>query len=190
MSIVSEHQIDDYIDNFIMLDEDYRCAICLDIMNDPFQLNCGHRLCNPCIKRIDTCPLCNITISNKFHDIGFQRRLNNINIKCPNCFDLLPFMALHKHIESCEGIEFEEMCKYGCEDILKNKSALVAHYNECPRMNITCIYSAFGCEHTCERRDMDVHMDAHIQEHFDMAHIKYERRTISGLFREWLNKYK
>lgn len=163
MALTSAEAIDNYIDENIVCDDDYKCPVCFELLDVPLQLNCGHRICDQCIDLLNKCPLCNATITAKFTDIAFGRKITGIDIKCPQCIDVVSISQLHKHIAICRNVP--EKCKYGCT-IKLNRNNIKDHYKECPNEEVECIYCDYGCDYVCNRKEMISHMMANIQHHF------------------------
>ncbi|XP_064186999.1 E3 ubiquitin-protein ligase TRIM39-like isoform X1 [Anguilla rostrata] len=59
--------------NILVLEEQFRCSICLDVFNDPVSTPCGHNFCMACIGGywdscdLPQCPLCKETFETRPH---------------------------------------------------------------------------------------------------------------------------
>ena len=61
--IKTTEEVTEFINNHLPTDDDYKCPICLELLGEPMQIPCGHRVCNNCIKPIKECPLCRLKIT-------------------------------------------------------------------------------------------------------------------------------
>ncbi|UJR16078.1 hypothetical protein I4U23_002991 [Adineta vaga] len=70
--------------------KNYVCPDCDLILKDPIQLDCGHRICEECIKHDEEliqCKQCSEETEKKelFHDVGFKNEMKSISLRCSNC---------------------------------------------------------------------------------------------------------
>ena len=105
--------------------DDFKCAICLCILNEP--LNCSekinsHSFCKTCINNYlkylknlngkNTCPTCNLNFEFKI-SIEKYNDLKNLSFKClfnnEGCNDILPYSDYLSHVNNCEynNIKYE-----------------------------------------------------------------------------------
>lgn len=123
------------------LDVKYECPICLSILKEPCQTNCGHRFCRDCIHRWlresgKRCPIDNEALSqqNIFPDNFAKREILNSGVKCPN------------HKEGCK--------------IVVTLSQLRTHLDECPLSLRPCPYN---CASILHQGEMKEHVEKHCQ---------------------------
>lgn len=132
MAIRSPSEVDLWIYENVELSEDSKCPICFDIYKNPLQIQCGHRICDECIKKVTECPLCKNDIQTYYDDKAFLREIKGIDVMCPNCDLCLSVIDLQEHVSECEGVE--EICKYGCTYDL-NRGNIKDHYKNHKKEN-------------------------------------------------------
>lgn len=115
---LSERQICSYplnlcIENIGILNE-FRCPICLDIVNKPIICKkCGNLFCKKCYEtyKLNTntfyilCPVCHSSFGvTKIIPISIENILNNLKFKClfEGCEDIILLKDYKKHIYNCK----------------------------------------------------------------------------------------
>lgn len=75
------------------LPEEFECAMCLTVMNDPLLILCGHRFCRRCLEdRIreepdKKCPICDVYIEDSMPDKAIERKIKSLQVYCINRAD-------------------------------------------------------------------------------------------------------
>ena len=68
--------------------EEFKCAICLDVIAEPVQTPCGHLFCEQCIedhkKSRNECPTCRTKDITTTPDSYIARKIGGIRVMCPN----------------------------------------------------------------------------------------------------------
>ncbi|RWS18427.1 E3 ubiquitin-protein ligase NRDP1-like protein [Leptotrombidium deliense] len=107
------------VDRFVNFDAERNreliCAICLDILKDSLQTQCGHLFCKECFEQLlqatveCRCPSCNATVTlNDLSPIPrpLKNMINNLDIKCENyergCGQVIKVEAYKHHLRNCE----------------------------------------------------------------------------------------
>ncbi|XP_052800376.1 TNF receptor-associated factor 6-like isoform X2 [Mya arenaria] len=118
------------------ISEKYTCVICMFLLREPLQTECGHRFCRPCITRWlresdSRCPVDNQRLDEGqlFPDNFAKREILQLTVHCPN----------HKD---------------GCDQIIILKQ-LQSHYQECSYTQVLCIN---GCSERMARGDLAEHL--------------------------------
>ena len=106
--------LDGPLPKFVALPGRFRCVVCNDVLKDPWQTQCGHRMCVSCLERIfETaaevmCPALDedcvmiskdrVSISCWIHKIHTSRYMSNtLSIQVHNYFVLLCIMMTPLH---------------------------------------------------------------------------------------------
>lgn len=111
-------------------DDKYTCPICLLVLREPLQTECGHRFCRVCISRWlrdseGRCPVDNERLQEHqlFPDNFAKREILSLKVKCPNvkegCDSIFILKQLGKHFEQCNYVSIP--CPNKCTDILLRK---------------------------------------------------------------------
>lgn len=98
------------------VDDKFICSNCKMILNNPHQVECGHRFCKLCIDWMAcecnvTCSSCmsdgeksTINFSNVFPDNSIRRELDKLTAACPNCAWIGDFKSYRdSHHGSCNS---------------------------------------------------------------------------------------
>ncbi|GAB1608488.1 TNF receptor-associated factor 6-like isoform X2 [Argonauta hians] len=128
-------------------DQKYECPICLLILCEPIQTECGHRFCKSCIDRWlkegnSKCPIDNSNVEQDqmFRDNFVKREILSMKVHCPcsknGCKVVLELNIIEEHQETCPFKSVE--CPLNCGDFILEKN--MSHHKEieCPKRNITC----------------------------------------------------
>lgn len=123
------------------VDERYECSICLLVLREPRQTQCGHRFCRDCIHKWlresqHRCPVDNepLTESDLFPDNFAKREIQNFSVLCPNK-------------------------KLGC-DVITTVKLVLTHQSECPYSQVPCPNK---CQRVIQRRELLEHMLQHCE---------------------------
>ncbi len=120
--------------------EDLQCSVCLFVLCDP-QLTscCGHHFCKGCISRVimrgKSCPLCQAGEFTVMLDKNFQRKINELKIKCP------------KNANGCEWVG----------EVKRLDSHVNVRDGDCGYVEVACEYR---CGEEVRRRDMADHIES------------------------------
>ena len=126
-------------------DRDLFCQICKEIANEPHQTSCcSSLLCKSCVPDSE-CMICRNLKSSSYPDKRSQRRIQQMEVLCPN--------APH-------GLE----CQWRGE-----LSDVAEHRLECQREHISCPFSKIGCKEEMNRCDVETHKEKHKQVHLDLS---------------------
>ena len=120
--------------------EGLKCPICLELVSDPVQTNCGHLFCGECIKDTEKCPIDRedfTTIQDHFN----RRRLRSFKVKCPNsergCKWQGDLGDVEGHTEgTCISQEIE--CTKGCGDKMQRQNVPDHLHKNCPLRDYHC----------------------------------------------------
>lgn len=134
---------------------DYKCGVCNQILLDPMQTICGHRLCKKCVedhlreKDPSMCPYgekdcMEVSLKDNkksvFPDYVLLKELKKIKVYCPykanGCTEEVAWGKLSQH---------EQACEYGQDHM----------DSECPTVMINC---SNGCGVKFHRKKLDVHI--------------------------------
>ena len=117
-----------FVDPAVHLLEEFKCAICLQLVNQPVLTSCGHFFCVKCIKSQQTCPTCRKRFTTT-RDQRSERLLKAFKVKCPI---------------SEKGCAWEGDLEDTEEHMNKN----------CPHQQVSC---PNGCRKTIERKSLPAH---------------------------------
>ncbi|XP_048259606.1 TNF receptor-associated factor 3-like isoform X2 [Haliotis rufescens] len=145
--------LEDHVPDFVNVDERYRCAICHNVLKDPVQTKCGHRLCEGCVEALFqqgepvTCPQADeycekLMRSDIYPDVSARREIRNLPVYCPfksyGCGRNVPLKDVNKHATDCTFKPVECPNRHnGCKEILPQKS-LDAHVKQCQYRQVQC----------------------------------------------------
>ena len=109
------------------------CAICLHVLRDPHQTDCGHQFCLSCITKAYhqslVCPVCKKTYSI-FRDQIVAREVRGLQVRC-----------------SKESL--------GCEWVGELGSYIDTHIHQCGFINVSCMH----CKQLVPKRLITKHQD-------------------------------
>jgi len=119
-----------------------KCAICLDVLNEPLQTSCcGESFCSSCIdkQKSEECPHCHEKLE-MFTDKKSVRLINQLEIYCPYHIDNKcnwkgSPISVVDHLERCDVKPV--FCSLGCGNQFERRN-LKHHSVCCDRQNITC----------------------------------------------------
>ena len=121
------------------LADEFKCPLCLSLMNEPQLTTCGHHFCKSCIEPLlkrqpgSECPVCNENRFDSMTDKAFERKIKALKVFCP---------------------EREDGCEWTGELV-----SLEHHLeNQCGFVRVNCVFDVFGCEAKVLRMKMDVHI--------------------------------
>ena len=135
--------------------DDFICPICLSLAIEPFLIPCcGQHFCRHCSERLrrdsTTCPMCKSSEFAPVRDKFFERKVNELQVKCP---------------ASVDGCEWTG--EYG---------QLASHAKSC-RLSITeCEFAFAGCREKMSRKRLDLHMEENVQSHLSLVASRLQQR--------------
>ncbi|XP_064599871.1 TNF receptor-associated factor 6-like [Liolophura sinensis] len=129
-------------------DPKYECPICLLILREPCQTECGHRFCRGCITRwlseheTRRCPADNepITKAQLFPDNFAKREILSLRVRCPNakhgCDSVVELGKVQEHEDNCPMTY--QPCPLGCACILFRKDVEEHVAKSCESRRVEC----------------------------------------------------
>ncbi len=138
---------------------DLTCPVCQDIINQPMMLDCcGMYICKICVDKIvksplatgNHCPYCQKTF-NYLHNPAIQRRVNALQMYCPNhllgCQWIGRFAQIEDHVDKAD-LRPDNNCQYhlvpcsieGCAVNIPRCSRLQHEREECDYRQFVCPY--------------------------------------------------
>ena len=120
--------------------EDFKCAICLNVLDRPLQTSCGHLFCDECLDAInDNCPTCrgNFTTTPD----GFvARKIGGISVECPNEGRGCLWTGTLRESEDHLGImcDYEEVQCENCDHQGDRKEVNCLHPTWCEEFPLRC----------------------------------------------------
>ena len=110
------------------------CAICLHVLRDPHQTNCGHHFCLSCITKAyqqsHACPVCKEPYSSIFRDKKVARDVKELQARCSKS-------------------------NQGCEWVGELGNYINNHHNQCEFVNVRCTQ----CQQLVPKRLITKHKD-------------------------------
>lgn len=80
--IIEIIEIIDNVANFSECDDDYKCEVCINLNIMPTMLiPCGHTICEKCSNKIDKCPFCRYTPTDKVINYSLKKIIEKHNGK-------------------------------------------------------------------------------------------------------------
>ncbi|XP_069133693.1 TNF receptor-associated factor 6-like isoform X1 [Argopecten irradians] len=178
--------------DFVLPREDkYDCPICLLVLRDPYQTECGHRFCQNCIKRWlreteaePRCPVDNAPLGEGqiFPDNFAKREILALLVKCPNhkegCDTQVVLKQLQKHLEICEFACVP--CPNRCSHILLRKDLNNHLEDVCHLRTVKCP----TCHTELQAEYLQNHVDI-----CPLANVECQFCGNDGLIREQLQRH-
>ena len=173
LSLNEEYLLPDFVDK---VEDKYLCSVCANVLQQPMQTQCGHRLCKTCCvdllvlgqkyKRPVTCPVneadcINLSTSPNetskiFPDHGAKREIKNLKVFCANrkhgCVKEMKWIQLKKHDQTCPFIPME--CIY-CKHPVAGNNMKTHVDTECIQYPVKCQY---GCQIKLTRGQLPDHI--------------------------------
>ncbi|KAL4225683.1 TNF receptor-associated factor 6 [Mactra antiquata] len=132
---------------FITRSEKFDCPICLLVLREPMQTECGHRFCRGCILKWlreskSICPIDNQPLDERqlFKDNWARREILGLSVKCPNhekgCDQITTLNQLKSHLELC--LYSLTSCPNRCANILYRGQLSQHLLRECQKRLVKC----------------------------------------------------
>ena len=149
------------------LEDKYLCPVCQNVLQQPLQTECGHRLCKACVLELCQkraapvrCPVnevdctdLSISANNLtvFPDHGAKREIKNLKVFCANrnngCTEQMKWDQLEKHVQKCPVTPECTFCKQAVFG-----SSMKKHMDEeCLKYLVKCQYGCKGIKLTREQ---------------------------------------
>ena len=140
--------------------EDFKCAICLDMIVEPVQTSCGHLFCKQCIDGIhDKCPTCRKNFTTAAD--GFNaRKIGGVSVMCPNadrgCLWKGTLVESEDHLGN--RCDYEEVQCVNCEHRGDRKEVNCLHPTWCEAFPLRCPNEP-GCHAMITRANLEDHLE-------------------------------
>ena len=157
---------DEGIEFIELLPKEYECPLCLSVLKDPTQTNCGHHFCLPCIGRITLakgpCPICKTEEIQVFPDASVKRKINALQVRC-------------------------NLKSHGCPwvgELAQLEPHLDVQKGDCDFVEVDCDFSDIGCTTKIWRKDVPRHREENVHKHLFLMVVRgpkseseFERRV-------------
>ena len=140
--------------------EDFKCAICLSVLDRPLQTSCSHLFCADCINEIpDNCPTCRGNFTST-PDGFVARKIGDIKVKCPNegrgCLWTGTLRESEDHLGN--RCDYEDVqCKH-CDHRGDRKEVNSLHPTWCEEFPLHCPNQP-GCQANLKRATVEDHLE-------------------------------
>jgi hypothetical protein len=160
-----------FVDTSARVLEEFKCGICLNLVEDPVSTTCEHFFCRECIENQLTCPMCRRSFKVT-SDRRSEKILMALSVKCPltekGCEWEGELGNVADHFEkACEYNEVD--CPKGCGKVLKGpRDTVNKHLTYCGDFPLPC---PAGCRSTRKRKEMKQHLSSECLE--EVVSCKY-----------------
>ena len=144
------------------------CPICLQVLRNPRQTECGHIFCEVCIEQFQashkqTCPECKQTpISISPHE-SLRRLLNDLQVQCTG--------------QNEEGVcDWTGKLRELDDHLNLNPTEPDQLLTGCKFVSLQCEFSYAGCEAEMFRKDMTIHMEEKQSYHIQLLAEKVKKQ--------------
>ncbi|XP_057298842.1 TNF receptor-associated factor 3-like isoform X1 [Hydractinia symbiolongicarpus] len=156
--------------------EDVYCAICMKLMRDPVQLECGHGMCATCFRTLSEsantrnvelmCPHCRAKISkDKIHPaLMFNRIIQAVKVKCAHHRDGCGWVGSLSNVED----HLAGVCEYEDDRCANNGCDFVCYRYQMAEHAVSCEYRLTECAYC---KDMYCFNDVSHYDHCKMYPI-------------------
>lgn len=165
----------------------YKCSICHLVLCSPCEtICCTNFLCLPCLNNYErrkgvnaSCPLCRGNLEYR-RAPAQERQVNQLKVYCDNrekgCEWIGELGDLSSHLNKAPHVNaFKVGCVYvqiKCPHCNKRfeRHKLNQHKLECPYEEVACEYESNGCKWRGQRKLMNNHLTAELNEHLHMLY--------------------
>lgn len=129
-----------FVDTPVRLLDEFKCAICLQLVDQPILTSCGHLFCAKCIKSQQTYPTCRKRFTTT-RDQRSERLLKAFKVQCPNsekgCAWEGDLGDTEDHMK--KNCHYQQVsCPNGCGQSIERKSLLAHSQDSCPHRKYQC----------------------------------------------------
>ena len=112
--------------SFKLNKEELECPICLVIPDSLpiYQCQEGHVICNSCHSKINTCPVCRVSLNFKIRALGVEKILRKILQKCKHIGCNKFSVDIDEHEANCEFAPSLAIKCPKCQEVVFTKDAL------------------------------------------------------------------
>ena len=112
--------------SFKLNKEELECPICLGIPDSLpiYQCQEGHVICNSCHSKINTCPVCRVSLNFKIRALGMEKILRKIVQKCKHIGCNKFSVDIDEHEANCEFAPSLAIKCPKCQEVVFTKDAL------------------------------------------------------------------
>ena len=138
----------------VRLLEEFKCAICIELVTEPVETSCGHLFCSNCIKDQTTCPTCRKRFTTTpDRGITIARIMKAFKVKCPNSVEGCEWQGdlgdAEVHMEKkCQHQKVK--CPNGCGEKMKRKTVQLHTQSDCTHRPYKCPH----CDHKGVYKDV------------------------------------
>ena len=135
------------IEFFFPLADEFKCPVCMTLINEPQLTSCGHRFCKDCIDPVTQepnpeCPICNEPKFNMMPDRSIVRKINSLKIHCINREDGCQWTGELATLDN----HLEEQCSISVSEVSSK-------------------FESLGCKEKTTQRDVDAHVSGELLSH-------------------------
>lgn len=132
---------------FVERSDKHVCPVCLLVLREPMQTECGHRFCKACITKwlresSARCPIDNqaLSINQLFPDNFAKREILALSVKCPNHLEGCETITVLKHLQShlSECTYAFTPCPNECANLVRRVDLTSHLLSSCPKRNMEC----------------------------------------------------
>ncbi|CAF1094727.1 unnamed protein product [Rotaria sordida] len=140
-------------------DTKYKCLVCLHLLKNPVQLDCGHRICHSCVDAQNNFVLCleckeQTLLSEVKLDKGFHKDMQTLEVNCISCEW---FGQLKNYQNHLERLHPQYKCSY-CGEIFDSLPLHEQHMKKsCSKILVHCPLQQYGCREEILRGDLERH---------------------------------
>ena len=183
------------------LADEFKCPVCLSLMNEPKVTSCGHHFCKVCIDPVKQepnpkCPVCDELEFNMISDRALEKKIKALKIYCINrengCHWTGELATLDEHLErdcSNSGSVSEVSYKFeslGCKEKV-SEGNVAAHFDENLLSHVTMFVEQFEAQqkafqHIFEENDMKLHQ---LEQHVDQVEGNLLRELNNKSYIKW-----
>jgi len=179
------------IDTIDKVQQDFYCPICLKLMRNVKQLDCGHVFCDGCLQKhlktltergtVFFCPVDRKPVSSK-HIVSvpfIDRLILSSKVKCTYGCDWVGELGnLKDHQPHCEYLPIKCPNKKCCIRIQRKK--MDEHIKTCKYTLLQCKYHHYGCKIKLSRQEVSKHEKIHNK----IEKLEDSHRSLRGSYTE------